>query len=311
MKKILITGGSGTVGTAFIKEFYDHYQFYSYGRNEQKQLALKSAFGNVELYAGSIENYSGLLDTFMKIKPDIVIHAAALKQIEISESQPSLAIKMNLLGSLNVINASRAAGVPLTIGLSSDKACYTDNVYGSTKNLMERIFFEADSQKNKFVCCRLCNVAGSEGSVIPFWLHLAQTDKPLKLTSSKMNRFMFSTRDAADLIQKAIEIASQEDSQGFLILKKIKAVNMLNLAKSISSNIEITGKRPGEQLNETVLRKCELPYSYEDSDYIRICKEINLDKKSRAGKKIDTISAEKMNQAEIRLLISTVSPCEE
>src|SRR3989344_1696033 len=132
-KKVLITGGSGTVGISFIKEFYERYHFVSYSRNEKKQITLKRNFDDVKLYLGSVENRHELINAFIKIKPDIVIHAAALKHIETGEKQPSQTVKVNILGSLNVIEASRSAGVPVTIGISSDKACGSNKVYGYTK----------------------------------------------------------------------------------------------------------------------------------------------------------------------------------
>src|SRR3990167_1649656 len=127
MKKVLITGGSGTVGSAFIKEFYNQYQFVSYGRNKEKQAALKQQFSKVELCEGSIEDRENLLKVFSRVKPDIVIHTAALKQIEVGEKHPAQAIKTNLLGSLNIIDASKIANVAITIGISSDKACLSNS----------------------------------------------------------------------------------------------------------------------------------------------------------------------------------------
>lgn len=302
MKKILITGGSGTVGSAFIKEFYNQYQFVSYGRNEEKQAALKSTFNNIELVMGSIENKDELINTFLTIKPDIVIHTAALKYIDIAEKQPSQAIKVNLLGSMNIIEASKIANVPITIGVSSDKACLSNSVYGHTKNLMERIFLEANNDKNKFICCRFCNVAGSEGSVISRWLALKKENQPLKITDPKMNRFIFLPKDAAHLLEKAITL-SFKDNFGGILLKKVKAVNMHDLAFCISPHIEIMGKRPGERLDETLITIDEIPYTYMDKEYVLIQPEKNPIEKNRISESLYTASAEKMNTTELKNLI--------
>ncbi|PJB10679.1 MAG: hypothetical protein CO120_03610, partial [Gammaproteobacteria bacterium CG_4_9_14_3_um_filter_38_9] len=252
MKKILMTGGSGTVGNAFIKAYYDQYQFISYGRNKEKQAALKSTFKNIDLVIGSIENKNKLIKVFQAVKPDIVIHAAALKYIDIAQKKPSQAIRTNLLGSMNIIEAACSANVPITIGVSSDKACLSNSVYGHTKNLMEHLFFEANNDKNRFICCRFCNVANSAGSVISRWLDLKENDQPLSITDPSMNRFIFLPKDAAKLIYKAIDIAEHK-AHGGILLKKVKAVNMLDLACCISSDIKIIGKREGERLDETLV----------------------------------------------------------
>ena len=305
MKKVLITGGSGTVGSAFIKEFYNQYQFVSYGRNKEKQAALKQQFSKVELCEGSIEDRENLLKVFSRVKPDIVIHTAALKQIEVGEKHPAQAIKTNLLGSLNIIDASKIANVAITIGISSDKACLSNSVYGKTKNLMERIFLEADDEKNRFVSCRLSNVAGSHNSVIPFWLNLVKSNQPLKITDPKMNRFMFLPKDAAKLIQKAIETLNTEKS-AFVVTQNIKAVNMLDMAKQLSSQVKIVGKRPGEKLNETLIAHDEVPFTYFDGKYIFIKPIKNVLKKNRLQKQLNSLKAEKLNSAEIKNLIQNV-----
>lgn len=305
MKKVLITGGSGAVGAAFIKAFHDQYQFFSYSRNKEKQIALKNIFSQVTLYEGSVEDYLHLQNIFMKIKPDIVIHAAALKHIDTSEKYPSQAIKINLLGSLNVIEASRATQVPITIGMSSDKACLSNSVYGHTKNLMERLFLEANNEKNKFSCCRLSNVAGSVGSVIPFWLMQAQKKQALKITDPNMNRFMLLPEEVANLIQKAI-FKAQKERDSFVLTKKIKAVNIFELANQISSNTEITEKRFGERLNETLVSTDELPLTYLDQEYIFIQSQKNPLAHTTLVRELNSLTAEKMNQSELKNLIKQV-----
>ena len=140
MKKVLITGGSGTVGTAFINEYYDKYDFYNISRNETYISKLGQDFPKVTSYIGDICNLETLINVFEAVKPDIVIHAAALKHVNLAEEQPTKAIEMNVVGSLNVIKASIRAQVPLTVGVSTDKACDSDSVYGYTKRMMELMF---------------------------------------------------------------------------------------------------------------------------------------------------------------------------
>lgn len=310
MKKVLITGGSGAVGAAFIETYYDKYRFVSLSRNEEKQMILKQRFNKIETFIGSIEDRTDLVNHFLKIKPDIVIHAAALKRIEIAEKQPIQTIKINILGSLNVIEASRIANVPITIGISSDKACLSNSVYGHTKNLMERIFLEAADDNNRFACCRLGNVVGSQGSVIPFWLKLAKDNQALKITSIDMNRFMFLPSETAYLLQKAIETL-KEKRNPFVLTKKVKPVNVFDIAKHISSRVEVVGKRPGEKLNENLISVNELPFTYLDEEYIYIKTEKNQDKKNRLQKSLNSFREEKMNSSDIKNLIKNVESMHE
>ena len=180
MKKILITGGAGTVGKAFIKKYYDDFEFFNISRNESQIAKLARKYPKVTNFIGDIRNLESMINIFEKIKPDVVIHAAALKHVNLAELNPSEAVEVNVNGSLNIIKASIRAKVPITIGISTDKACDPDNVYGYTKNLMEKMFLENHNTETKFVCTRFANVAKSNGSVIPFWKGLAKKGQPLK-----------------------------------------------------------------------------------------------------------------------------------
>lgn len=267
MKKILITGGTGTVGSAFIKRYYNDYKFYSISRGEEKIAELNSKFPNVTTLIRDIENLDQIINTFESIKPDIVIHAAALKHVNLAETNPTKAIDINLRGSLNVINASIRAEVPLTIGISTDKACAPENIYGYSKKMMEQIFTEHHNDKTKFICTRFANVAGSRGSVIPFFKSLVSKNQPLKLTSKEMNRLMFSSKEAAELVHSSINL-SNHFNESFVLSKKMKSVNMLRLATTMSDDIEIVGLRPGEKLNEDLISYKELSYTKVIDDYI-------------------------------------------
>ena len=212
MKKILITGGTGTVGKAFIEQYYKDYEFYSISRNETSITELKNTFPNVNCYIGNICDQDHMISLFCKIKPDIVIHAAALKHINLAEENPSATTEINLVGSLNIVKASIRANVPLTVGVSTDKACNPDSVYGYSKRMMETMFMQYHNSQTKFVCTRFANVANSNGSVIPFWLAEAEKGNALKLTDEKMNRLMFSKKDSAKLIKKAIDDSIREET---------------------------------------------------------------------------------------------------
>ena len=302
-KRILITGGTGTIGRAFIKNYYDgNVLFYNISRNENSQVQLHKDFPRIPLQLlGSIEDKNFIFRAFEKIKPDIVIHTAAVKHIDLAEKQPFHTCKVNLIGSMNIIEASIRTNVPTTIAISTDKACSSASVYGDTKSLMEKCFLESNSNKNRFSVCRFANVAHSNGSVLPFWLKLKSEGKPLKLTDPNMNRLMFTQTDAARLINRTIKY-TEGNGGGFVSSYKMKCVNMLDLAKVISEDIDITGKRPGEKTNEDLIAQHELPYTYVRGNDIHIRSEVN-EGKNRLDVPYNSESAQKMSSYEMRELV--------
>jgi UDP-N-acetylglucosamine 4,6-dehydratase/5-epimerase len=309
-KKIFITGASGTVGMAFIKEYYNLYNIYSYSRNEKSQVALKREFPNVEIIIGSIEDIHTLDCAIANLDIDIMIHAAALKHVDTAEKQPSQAIKINLLGTLNVLEICQKYNIKKVIGISTDKACSPDNVYGMSKYLMEKLFEEYRSPNLNTVCCRFGNVAWSNGSVLPFWLNVKESNKPLPITDINMTRLIFTSQDAARLINKSIILTDDLDSF-FILSKKMKACKMIDLASLISDETTIIGLRPGEILSEDLISSKEVKYAYQLSDdkaeYIVIIKnnESNL-----LGEKLTTPvnsnTAEEMNKEEMITLLKDV-----
>ena len=298
--KILITGGSGTIGKAFIREFPEH-TYFNVSRNEKFLTDLMREHPKTKSYIGNIEDEGFLIRVFKDVKPDVVIHAAAMKHINIAEENPIQACQSNVIGSMNVIKASIIADVGITIGISTDKACSSESVYGDTKSLMEKCFMEADTDFNRFALTRFANVAHSNGSVLPFWLNLFKEGKTLKLTSKKMNRLMFSKSDSAKLINRAIN-KCKSDGGGFVCSYKMKSVNMFDLARCISSNVDIVGLRPGEKLDEDLISVKEIPFTYVYDDMIYIYNQENLDEnKLRQG--YSSVSAEKMSVKEMKELI--------
>tara|TARA_B100000780_G_scaffold254099_1_gene202012 strand:+ start:4562 stop:5539 length:978 start_codon:yes stop_codon:yes gene_type:complete len=309
-KKVFITGASGTVGKAFIKEYYNLYDIYSYSRNEKSQVALKREFPNVEIIIGSIEDIHTLDCAIANLDIDIMIHAAALKHVDTAEKQPSQAIKINLLGTLNILEICQKYNIKKVIGISTDKACSPDNVYGMSKFLMEKLFEEYRSPNLNTVCCRFGNVAWSNGSVLPFWLNVKESNKPLPITDIDMTRLIFTSKEAARLINKSITLT--DDLNSFFILsKKMKACKMVDLASLISDETTIVGLRPGEILSEDLISSKEVKYAYQLSDdkaeYIVIIKnnESNL-----LGEKltspVNSTTAEEMNKEEMIKLLKDV-----
>ena len=303
--RILITGGSGTIGKAFVKEFPEH-QYFNVSRNEKFLTDLIREYPNVKSFIGNIEDEGFLFRVFKDVKPDVVIHAAAMKHINIAEENPIQACQSNVIGSINVINASIMADVPITIGISTDKACSSESVYGDTKSLMEKCFMEANTNTNKFALCRFANVAHSNRSVLPFWLKCKKENQPIKITDTDMNRLMFSKSDSAKLINKVIN-KCKTDGGGFVGSYKMKSVNMMEVAETIAyegfvSEVEVVGKRPGEKVNEDLISESETPYTYIEGDMIYIYNKKNKDT-NKLTEGYSSASAEKMTEEEIKDLI--------
>ena len=305
MEKIFITGGSGTVGESFIENNFDKYEIYSYSRNEKAQVALKRKYPRVSIILGSIEDKYDLDNSLNKIKPRIIIHAAALKHVDTAEKQPIELVKSNIIGSKNIIESAKANNVAITVGISTDKACEPNNLYGYSKRIMEKMFLEANNDKNIFCCTRFGNVAGSNGSVIPFWLNQKSNNEPLTLTDAKMNRLMLSRKEVSEIIEKCIE-EGRNKKGGFILSKIMKNVVMKELANCISTDIKIIGLRPGEELDEDLISERELDYTKIDGEYIFIENQINKDKTKRLKKSLSSKNAKKMNFNELVLLINEV-----
>ena len=305
MKKVFITGGSGTVGSSFIEKYYGKYKFYSFNRNEKMQVALKRSFPEVEIILGAIEDKFAIMNTIFKCKPDIVIHAAAMKHVDSAEKSPIGAVKSNIVGSLNLIEACIEARVPNNLAISTDKACVPDSIYGQTKYLMEQMFLEAHSDKCKFNVARFGNVAYSNGSVIPFWLALKKENKMLPLTDINMNRLIITKNQASELVKEALDRA-EKDNDPFILTKFMKTVNMSRLAKFISNKIEIVGLREGEKLNETLVSNNELDRTFVEDNYILIRKFKNRGS-NRLNKIISSEHALAMSDEEIVNLISVTT----
>ena len=302
-KRVLITGGSGTIGRAFIRNYYnDFISFYNLSRNENSQMKLSRDYPKIPCqFLGNIEDKLTVYRAFEEIKPDIVIHAAAVKHINLAEEQPIHTCNVNIIGSINVIEAAIRTDVPTVVAISTDKACSSESVYGDTKSLMERCFLDANTTRNRFSVCRFANVAHSNGSVLPFWLKMKSQGKQITLTDPKMNRLMFTQTDAARLIHRTIKY-TEKNGGGFISSYKMKCVNMLDLAKVISEDIAIVGKRPGEKTDEDLIAEHELPYTYVRGNDIHIRME-----KNEGDNKLDvpynSKSAEKMTSKEIKELV--------
>tara|TARA_B100000780_G_scaffold70668_1_gene47207 strand:+ start:3088 stop:3987 length:900 start_codon:yes stop_codon:yes gene_type:complete len=296
--RVLITGGTGTVGKSLIKS--NDNEYINVSRNEENIAELKRDFPAVKSYVGNIEDKSLMLRVFKEVKPDVVVHAAAMKHIDLMETNPIAGCNINVMGSMNIAEASIINNVPITVGVSTDKACLPESVYGASKYIMERVFMNTNTDENRFSLTRFANVAHSAGSVLPFWLKLKSEGKPLKLTDPNMNRLIFKQEDAADLINRTI-LDTKYDG-GFVKSYKMKCVNMLDLAKVISDDIEIIGKRPGEKTDEDLISEREIGRTYIYGDDIHIRMEENQDD-NKLTEPYNSKSAEKMTTDEIKDLV--------
>lgn len=187
-RKVLITGGSGTVGLAFIEKYYDEFEFINISRSELRIASLVRKFPRVKSYAVDILDMNQIKEIFQEVKPDVVIHAAALKHVNGAEVNASRAVQVNILGGLNVAKACVAAKVPIVVGISSDKACQSENIYGYSKKILEQIFLEHYTNKSRFICTRFSNVACSEDAAqqIRDSIDFAETStKPIVMDSTR------------------------------------------------------------------------------------------------------------------------------
>ena len=275
-KKILITGGTGTVGSALVTYLLECFPgiggIVVFSNNEQEQYEMAArlppAKYPVRYMFGDVRDRERMMAACRGI--DILIHAAAMKHVPVSEVNPIECAKTNIIGSQNVIDAAVANGVTEVVALSSDKAVSPINVYGASKLFLERLFVHANSEHDatRFSVVRFANVFGSKGSVVPFFMQ-KKSDGFLPVTHPGMTRFSISMREALALILFAV----QQGRGGEVIMPKAPSYRILDVAKAIAPDIEIriVGVRPGEKIHEIMLSATEAADTVElDGKYI-IC----------------------------------------
>lgn len=264
-KSILITGGTGSFGYSFVKRAIDEYfpkRVIVYSRDEYKQFLMKNElldrFGSkakpMRFFIGDVRDKERLRRACEGV--DIIIHAAALKQVTACEYNPLEAIKTNIDGAANVINAALDCGVSRIVALSTDKAVNPINLYGGTKLVSDKLFTAANSYAGsrnvRFSVVRYGNVAGSRGSVIPFFQSLIQRgETALPITDTRMTRFWISLDEGIDLVLKALD----EARGGEVFISKIPSFKVTDLAEAMlpGCNINEIGIREGEKLHEIMI----------------------------------------------------------
>lgn len=254
-KTILVTGGTGSFGKKFIKTVFEKYpdvrKIVVYSRDEFKQFMMsnmpefKPYLDKLRFFIGDVRDKERMMRAFDGV--DIVVHAAALKQVPACEYNPFEAIKTNVHGAQNVIDCAIDKGVKKVVALSTDKACAPINLYGATKLCSDKLFIAgnsyAGSKDTRFSVVRYGNVAGSRGSVIPFFQKLvAEGAKELPITDMRMTRFWLKLEQAVEMVLEAIE----HMHGGELYVKKIPSMKMPDLAKAIAPDLKIVevGIRP-------------------------------------------------------------------
>lgn len=274
-KTILITGGTGSFGKKFIETVlkkYDPKKIIIYSRDELKQFEMQqdSRYKKdnvlIRYFIGDVRDEKRLAMAMTDV--DIVIHAAALKQVPAAEYNPFEAVKTNVIGGQNVIDASFAAGVKKIVALSTDKAAAPINLYGATKLTSDKLFIAANNYRGwkdiKFSVVRYGNVMGSRGSVIPYFIEKAKSGT-LPITDERMTRFNITLQEGVDFVLMALG----KMWGGELFVPKIPSYKILDLAKAIAPNskLETVGIRPGEKLHEEMITATDAINTVEFDDY--------------------------------------------
>ncbi len=270
-KKILLTGGTGTFGKMFTKKILTHQapkQLIIYSRDEMKQYMMAEEFENppnLKFFIGDVRDKERLSRAMDGV--DFVIHAAAMKIVMSAEENPTEAIRTNVLGGMNIIEAALAKKVKKVIALSTDKACNPVNLYGATKLCADKLFTSANSYTNKegtrFAVVRYGNVVGSRGSVIPFFKK-KRNEGVLTVTDERMTRFWITIDDGVDFVMRNFE----RMQGGEIFVPKISSMKIMDLAKAIGPDcdIKIIGIRPGEKIHEIMISADDARHTMELDD---------------------------------------------
>lgn len=264
---VLITGATGTLGTELISQLTQTgARIRGFSRDEAKQADLRRRFPSVDFILGDVRDPRACRAAVQGV--DVVIHAASLKYVDVSELQPTEYALTNVLGTINMIAAvNHEPSVRRMVGISTDKACAPFNTYGLTKGLLEKFFMEAHQNRRgenqtEYTVARYGNVLGSRGSVVPIWAEARKTGKPIKVTDPTMTRFFFTIADAVTLIDISLEA-----SGGSIIAKMMPAATLKDLALVMAEGevgslppvpVEIIGRRPGEKPHEDLLSAHEM-----------------------------------------------------
>lgn len=274
---LMITGGTGSFGNAVLKRFLDSdiKEIRVFSRDEKKQDDMRKRYGSAKLkfYIGDVRDYQSVLNATRGV--DFIFHAAALKQVPSCEFHPMEAVKTNVIGTDNVLEAAIQNNVKRVVCLSTDKAVYPINAMGISKAMMEKVMVAKSRNDNNTVICgtRYGNVMASRGSVIPLFIEQVRADQALTLTDPNMTRFMMTLADAVDLVLYAFE----HGNNGDMFVQKAPAATVETLARALTNllnkpdhPINVIGTRHGEKLYEALLSREEMACAEDMGDYFRV-----------------------------------------
>lgn len=277
-KVLMITGGTGSFGNTVLKRFLstDVREIRIFSRDEKKQEDMRIALASdkVKFYIGDVREYDGLSQAMVGV--DYIFHAAALKQVPSCEFYPMEAVRTNVLGTENVLNAAIANKVKRVVVLSTDKAVYPINAMGISKAMAEKLLVAKSrilNAESTVICAtRYGNVMASRGSVIPLFVNQLRTGEPLTVTDPQMTRFLMSLEDSVDLVLHAFE----HGQQGDIFIQKAPASTLEDLAQALkelfdcNNPIKIIGTRHGEKLYESLVSREEMAKAVDMGRYYRI-----------------------------------------
>ncbi|MDN3548786.1 polysaccharide biosynthesis protein [Mucilaginibacter aquaedulcis] len=309
MKTILLTGGTGFLGRSLALKLKDGYRIILTGRNNLLNNAAKLMTG-CEVVPMDITHIDAIREVFELYKPDIVIHAAATKYVDLSELFPNECIDINIRGSQNVVRAAIDKQIKLVIGISTDKASPpSTGMYAKSKSIMEKLFLLMDGKgATNFFCLRFGNIAWSTGSVFPIWRQMLDEKGVIESTGSHMRRFMFTIDEACQMVIDAIDNAGI--LHGRILAKKMKYAYMLDVlevfaALNHDAVFTKTGARTGEKVDEIMIGAPEVDYTSEETINDNHYYLINYNQKSTSCIKdqVDTNTAERLTRDEIEKII--------
>ena len=277
-KVLMITGGTGSFGNTVLKRFLstDVREIRIFSRDEKKQEDMRIAFNNPKLkfYIGDVRDYESVSQAMKGV--DYVFHAAALKQVPSCEFYPMEAVRTNVIGTENILNAATAIGVKRVVVLSTDKAVYPINSMGISKAMAEKLMVAKSrnqlSDETVFCATRYGNVMASRGSVIPLFISQLKEGKQLTVTDPNMTRFLMSLEDSVDLVLYAFK----HGKQGDIFVQKAPASTVADLAQAIKEifnkddPVHVIGTRHGEKLYESLISREEMVKAEDMGDYYRI-----------------------------------------
>ncbi|MDP8257947.1 MAG: polysaccharide biosynthesis protein [Candidatus Aadella gelida] len=321
-KTILITGGTGSFGNVVIKRFLDTgvKEVRIFSRDEKKQDDMRITYHNDKLkfYIGNVRDYDSVYSAMHGV--DYVFHAAALKQVPSCEFFPVEAVRTNILGTENVLNAAISKNVKKVIALSTDKAVYPINAMGMSKALMEKIVVAKSRNLNDnetIICCtRYGNVMASRGSVIPLFIDQIRNNKQITITNPKMTRFMMSLDQAVDLVLFAFKNGQNGDifvQKAPAVIIELLATTLKNVLKKPDHEVKVIGTRHGEKLYETLVTKEEMVKAVGMENYYRIPadnRDLNYSKFFEDGEEVIAQAEEytshntyRLNEKELREML--------